>query len=198
MLTAVKWEEPYKHVTDASDTALGAVLQQRDGDVVKPVAFFSRKLNDRESRYDTFGKELLGIYAAVIHFDHFLDGHRFKIFTDHKPLVHALGARSQMKYSRRVNSQITRLSEYDYEIFHIKGSENVVADALSRPNESDDHEVNSIRTEVTPLIGLKDIRDAHSRDPTTPELAVKPSYTMVSLQDVLRGGPTSVRKSAVN
>ena len=203
LLTAVNWSKPFELETDASDTAIGAVLQQRFGDVVKPVAFFSRKLVDRETRYDTFGKELLAIYAAVIHFDHFLDGHRFTIKTDHKPLVHALGSNSRMNYSRRVNSQLTRLSEYDYDIEHIKGSDNVVADALSRPDEPDELDVNAISDDMTPPISLKDIKDAQSKDPVTNELAVKPSYTMVSLQDGMRetepeprvDGPVAVRNS---
>ena len=35
---------------------------------VKPLGFFSKKLKPAETRYSTFGRELLGIYLAIKHF----------------------------------------------------------------------------------------------------------------------------------
>ena len=57
--------------TDASDTALGAVLAQ--GEDSRPLAFFSRKLNSAERNYSAFDKELLGVKAAIEHFHHLLE-----------------------------------------------------------------------------------------------------------------------------
>ena len=51
--------------TDASDTAVGAVLQQRLNGVWTPISFFSRKLHAAETKYSTFDKELLAMYLAV-------------------------------------------------------------------------------------------------------------------------------------
>lgn len=55
-------------MTDASDKAVGAVLQQYVDGQWKPVSFFSRKLKPTETRYSTLDRELLAIYLAVKHF----------------------------------------------------------------------------------------------------------------------------------
>ena len=46
-------------ITDASDVAVGAVLQQQINSVWSPLAYFSRKLTPAEARYSTFDRELL-------------------------------------------------------------------------------------------------------------------------------------------
>ncbi|BHF60579.1 hypothetical protein SprV_0100354400 [Sparganum proliferum] len=79
-------EAPLYLMVDASTVAVGAVLQQHINDSTRPLAFFSKKLLPAETRYSTFGRELLAIYLAVKHFRHFLEGRDFTIFTDHKPL----------------------------------------------------------------------------------------------------------------
>lgn len=71
-------------MTDASDAAVGAVLQQLVDNAWQPLAFFSRKLSPLKSRYSTFGRELLAMYMVVHHFWHFLEGREFHIQTDHK------------------------------------------------------------------------------------------------------------------
>ena len=48
--------------TDASDVAVGAVLQQFVNGVWIPLAFFSRKLRPPETKYCTFDRELLALY----------------------------------------------------------------------------------------------------------------------------------------
>ncbi|KAK3791509.1 hypothetical protein RRG08_061523 [Elysia crispata] len=60
--------------TDASDSAIGAVLSQKHHGMWRPIAFFSRKLTSTQSRYSTFDQELLAIYSAIQHFRFFLEG----------------------------------------------------------------------------------------------------------------------------
>jgi hypothetical protein len=60
--------------TDASDTHIGGVLQQKSGDHWRPLVFFSRKLTGTESHYSTFDRELLVAQAAIKHFCHFCEG----------------------------------------------------------------------------------------------------------------------------
>jgi hypothetical protein len=57
--------------TDASDTHIGGVMQQKSGDHWRPLGFFSCKLADTESHYSTFYRELLATHAAIKHFCHF-------------------------------------------------------------------------------------------------------------------------------
>ena len=80
--------------TDASDSHVGGVLQQRQ--CVKgvaawrPLAFFSAKLSSTQQRYSTFDRELLAAFLAIRHFRFALEGREFQLHTDHKPLVTAI------------------------------------------------------------------------------------------------------------
>ncbi len=72
--------------TDASDTRIRGVMQQKSGNHWRPLGFFSRKLPDRESRYSTF----LAAHTAIKHFRYVCEGRAFQLWTDHKPLVAAI------------------------------------------------------------------------------------------------------------
>ena len=74
---------PLTLTTDASDSAVGAVLAQADD---CPISFFSKKLTDAEKKYSTFDRELLAVFLAIKQFRHILEGRCFTVFTDHKPL----------------------------------------------------------------------------------------------------------------
>ena len=83
-------DAPTSLTVDASNTAVGAQLEQRQGRSWVPLAFFSRKLSDSEKKYSAFDRELLAAYSATKHFRHFLEGRIFTLYTDHKPLTTAL------------------------------------------------------------------------------------------------------------
>ncbi len=86
-------DSPLSIMTDASDTAVGAVLQQYVENSWQPISiisFFSKKLKPSETRYSTFDRELLAIYLAIKHFRHFVERQQFHILTDHKTLTFSL------------------------------------------------------------------------------------------------------------
>lgn len=122
---------PLSLCTDASDFAVGSVLQQYENESWKPIAFYSKKLNATQRAYSTYDRELLGIYLSVKHFKHLLEGNEFSIFTDHKPLTFAFLQKNE-KASPRQLRQLQYISEFSTNIQHILGKDNVVADALSR------------------------------------------------------------------
>jgi hypothetical protein len=64
-------------MTDASDVAVGAVLQQKVNNAWQPLGFYSKRLQPAETRYSTFGRELLAVYLAIRHFRHHLEGREF-------------------------------------------------------------------------------------------------------------------------
>ena len=74
--------------TDASGTGVGAVLLQYHDNVHDPVAYASRKLLDRETRYSTIERELLAVVWAIQQFKYYLLGVTFILEVDHKPLVY--------------------------------------------------------------------------------------------------------------
>ncbi|BHF66550.1 hypothetical protein SprV_0200957100 [Sparganum proliferum] len=122
-------------MVDASTVAVGAVLQQNLAGSTQPLAFFSKKLLPAEIHYSTFGRELLVIYLAVKHFRHFLEGRDFTVFTDHKPLTFALRSHSD-KYNPSEIGHLDYISHFTTDIRHIDGTNNEVADMLSRPSPS--------------------------------------------------------------
>ncbi len=71
------------------------------------------------------------MYSAVKHFSFFLEGQRFHIYTDHKPLTFAL-ASSSNHWTPRQQRHLALVAEYTTDIWHIHGRNNTVADALSR------------------------------------------------------------------
>ena len=131
LLVHHKPDAPINVMTDASDVAIGAVLQQYLDGMWCPLSYFSCKLSPTEQRYSTFDHELLAVYCAIRHFRHFLEAREFHILTDHKPLTHSLNSKPDRHSPRQVR-QLDFISQFTTDICHIAGRENPVADALSR------------------------------------------------------------------
>lgn len=74
--------------TDASGIAVGSLLSNKNG---LPVAYASRPLNKAEKNDPTTDKELLAIVWAIKYFRPYLYGRRFRIITDHRPLIYLFG-----------------------------------------------------------------------------------------------------------
>lgn len=111
-------------------------------------------MNEAETRYSTIEKEMLAIIWAVKYFRPYVYGNKFKIITDHKPLVWLQNFKGQNPKLLRWK---LKLSEYDYDIVYKKGSQNVIADALSRIepntliNDVDPHILDGIPLAKKPL-----------------------------------------------
>ncbi|CAM1300546.1 Uncharacterised protein r2_g1051 [Pycnogonum litorale] len=131
MLVHPKSNAPTSILTDASATAVGGVLQQHIDGQWKPLSFFSKKLQPAETRYSTFDRELLAVYLTIRHFRFFLEGRTFAVFTDHKPLTHALNLKSDSRSPRQIR-HLSFISEFTNDIRYIKGANNSASDALSR------------------------------------------------------------------
>ncbi|KAL0307107.1 UNVERIFIED_CONTAM: Transposon Tf2-11 polyprotein [Sesamum radiatum] len=117
--------KPFTVETDASDFALGGVLMQ-DG---HPVAFESRKLKDVERRYSVHEKELLAVVHCLRLWRHYLLGSPFVVKTDNIAVSHFM---SQPKLTSRQTRWQELLSEFHFVFEYRAGSNNHVADALSR------------------------------------------------------------------
>ena len=81
--------------------------------------------------YSTVEKECLSMLLALQHFDVYLYSsvHPVVVFTDHNPLtfVHKMKNKNQ-----RLMRWSLELQDHNIVIKHIKGRENLIADALSR------------------------------------------------------------------
>ncbi|EDN10041.1 hypothetical protein HCAG_05844 [Histoplasma mississippiense (nom. inval.)] len=116
---------------DASTFAVAAILSQlQDDGHWHPVAFWSRKLIDAETRYDTHDKELLAIVAAFKNWRHYLEGSQYpiQVWSDHANLQYFMTTK---ELNRRQARWAEALSAYDFVLLHRPGSKNP-ADGPSR------------------------------------------------------------------
>jgi hypothetical protein len=162
--------------TDASKRQLGAVITQDN----RPIAFFSRKLNDAQQKYSITELELLSIVETLKEFKGILFGQKVEIYTDHINLTRdALGMTSDRVYRWRL-----LIEEYGPEIMYIKGVDNTVADAISRLDynptknrHADDEDSNEYSSDEkwNNFITLLNHYDAKSCD--TPNANYKHNYS---------------------
>lgn len=114
---------------DASKVGCGAVLSQDfDGNDL-PIYFASKSFNSAERKKPTIEQELLAIHFAIKQFRPYVYGTKFRVRSDHRPLVYLFGIKDPSSKLTRIRLE---LSEYNFTIEHIKGKDNVAADALSR------------------------------------------------------------------
>ena len=111
--------------TDACKEGQGGVLSQ-NGFVI---CYESKKLKEHEKNYTTHDLDLASIVHALRKWIHYLMGKSFEIRTEHNGLKYLF---DQPNLNSRQSIWLEFLSEYDFDIKHIKGKENKVVDALSR------------------------------------------------------------------
>ncbi|XP_070020041.1 uncharacterized protein [Nicotiana sylvestris] len=117
---------------DASDVAVGAVLGQRVNNMFHPVYYASKTMNDAQVNYTVTEKEFLAIVFVMEKFRPYLMGAKVIVRTDHAALRYLMTKKDS---KARLMRWVLLLQEFDLEIVDRKGSENQVADHLSRSEE---------------------------------------------------------------
>ena len=146
--------------TDASGHAIGGVLSQKQDDgSVKPVAFWSHKLNSAQRHYSATERELMALVEATKHWRAYLHGspHPIVLKSDHKPLVYLNG---KAELGMRLSRWVEELCDLTFEIGYVKGKDNAAADALS--NRSD-YESSAVQAEPSTMkVRLMSATDSRS------------------------------------
>ena len=119
--------------TDASDVAMGAIIEQRGPHGWEPLAFWSKKLSDTQQDWCPYDRELNAAHKAIRHFKHMVEGRPFTLYTDHQSLVPSIHKKTDAPTARQTN-QLSEIAEFTTDIRYLEGKSNFVADALSRPN----------------------------------------------------------------
>ncbi|KAG1136878.1 hypothetical protein G6F37_010104 [Rhizopus arrhizus] len=133
LLVHPDFTKPFVLYTDASDVGLGGVLSQAEGsdpEVLRPVYFGSKALNEQEKRISIYEKEFLAIVYFIHLFKVYLLGHHFTVYTDQRSLQFLI------KFNEEASAKLVRwqasLMAYDFDIIYRPGKVNVNTDALSR------------------------------------------------------------------
>ncbi|KAL1549176.1 hypothetical protein AAHA92_17310 [Salvia divinorum] len=137
IIRSPNWNYPYKVMCDASDYAVGAVLGQKIDGKSYVIFYASKTLNQAQKNYDTTEKEMLAVVYSFEKFRPYLLGSRVIVFTDHAAIKYLL---DKKELKPRLIRWVLLLQEFNWEVRDKKGTENRVADHLSRIIQDEEEE----------------------------------------------------------
>lgn len=155
-------EAPIFIYTDASVKGIGAVLKQiqRNGEE-KPVAYFSKKINESQKNKKAIFLECLAIKESIKFWQYWLIGNRFTVYTDHKPLER-LNVKNRT--DDELGDMLHYLSQYNCEIKYFPGKNNTEADCLSRNPVLETYENNEDGLRTVNTINILDIKSDQAQN----------------------------------
>ena len=120
-------EEGVQSLPRTEDATIGVTKKgYRDA---RPVMFLSKVLDDTQSRWSQPEREAYAIFWFLTQNRHLLLGSKIYVYSDCKPITRAFRLACT---NAKVNGWILSIQEFDYEIFHLPGKSNIIADCLSR------------------------------------------------------------------
>nr|GEV57346.1 reverse transcriptase domain-containing protein [Tanacetum cinerariifolium] len=157
ILTTPDWDMPFELMCDASDFAIGAVLEQHQekhcrpihyASVVlgqhhekhfRPIHYASKTMTEAESHYTTTEKEMLAVVYAFEKFWSYLIMNKSIVYMDHSTLKYLFAKKDS---NVRLLRWILLLQEFKFKVIDTKGAENLAADHLSRLENSHQNVLN--------------------------------------------------------
>ena len=119
----------YELATDASSKAYGSVLTQEIDGERKIIAYYSKSVQGYKRAWSAAKLEFMAMYFSILHFRQYLQGTKFVLVSDCRSLTN-FG--TMFRDNSHIQRNIAELSKFDFSIRHIKGTDNVIPDFLSR------------------------------------------------------------------
>ena len=141
--------KPYVLYTDASNNAYSSILCQPvdSNQDIRQVVYFQAHSQQNRS-WSATGKEAYVVLKSMQCFDYYLQCMKCTLHCDHKPLELFLSR--GMKIAK-LDRWVMLLQEYDITFVHIRGKDNILADAISRLCTLDIYE-KAIETQHSPAV----------------------------------------------
>ena len=158
---------------DASNMGIGTCLSQNVDGKNRPIAFAGRAFNKAEKNYSTTEQELLAVVWSIKHFRVYLEGRKFTLQTDHSALRWILSLKDP---SNRLARWVACIQQYDFEVVHVKGKDNVVPDALSRRHYNTTHTSADVLIDEYPSLPYPFPDPTESNDDAKLNEPSKPSF----------------------
>lgn len=149
VLRMANFDKPFVLQTDASSCALGAVLLQEIDGIRQPIAYASRTLTPAERKASSaYESECLAVVFGVEKFRQYLEHREFLLETDNQALSWLLARPRQLG---KLGRWVAKLTSLKFQVAHIRGTQNVIADSLSRMFEPENLPV---ETDSSPDINI--------------------------------------------
>ena len=165
MLNFVDYKYPILLRTDASNAGVGGVLLQIIDGQENYILFVSKAFNSVQARWATIEQEAFAVYFGILAVSHHVLGHHFTVETDHRNLMYLDKATAPKLIRWRI-----RLQEFDFNVVHVPGTSNVIADVLSRVHHAEGTTscVNAVSDELLELVNDSKFNDviAHFHNST--------------------------------
>ena len=123
------FSKPFALYCDAADHGIGYFLSQEVDNIMKPICYGGRTLNQSERKYAPIDKELLAVFFSVKKCNIYLYGHHYIVYTDHQPLTFLSTFKDVINKRYR---WILFLEELGVKIIYVQGKDNILADFVSR------------------------------------------------------------------
>ena len=134
VLGMANFSEKFILHTDASGVALGAVLSQEHNGVQQPIAYASRTLSAQEHKAScTYELECLAVLFGTEKFHKYIEHQDFMLETDNQALSWLLSHPRQLG---KIGRWVVKISALKFEVRHVRGTQNIVADTFFRMFES--------------------------------------------------------------